>query len=133
MRAPERTERTERTEPTEPTEPTEDAGLTRADRLARLRDAARARDAEVVAERDVEGAERVHLVLESPRCYRVVIAADGGALTARLQDEHGHVIAARRAHDEVVLGPVCPRWSGSFELAIEGAPATLLLERESAD
>lgn len=72
---------------------------------------------ELVAARTepLEAEARLHLVFEHGRCYRVWIDADV-PFAARLDDEHGHVLARRAA--DPWLGEVCPRWSGSFELVL---------------
>lgn len=77
-------------------------------------------------ERPIAGGPHLHLVLEASRCYRLVTVADPGGTTT-LQDEHGHRL--REGAGRVVrLGPVCPRWTGSFTLSVgEARRATLLL------
>lgn len=76
---------------------------------------------ELVAEhRDrLDGEARLHLVFERGRCYRVWVGADR-AVEARLEDEHGHAVAAGAGSIEGVgwLEEVCPRWSGSFALVV---------------
>ncbi|MEC7525283.1 MAG: hypothetical protein VYE22_35700, partial [Myxococcota bacterium] len=82
----------------------------------------------LVAER-VGGIDGAHLVLEAGGCYRLTLVADG-RVHATLRDEHGQAVADGGGA-RVRLGPVCPRWTGSFELEVTGATrAALLLSRE---
>jgi hypothetical protein len=80
----------------------------------------------------LDGEARLHFVLERGRCYRVWVGADG-PIDARIEDEHGHAVA----RGEGWLGEVCPRWSGSFALAVtsrEDARAlAVLLAGRAAD
>ncbi len=98
-----------RTAPSIATEPLE----------ARLERARRSAGDALIAEQHLrpDGEERLHLVFEQGRCYRVWVGADGG-LSASLEDEHGHPVATGGPG---WLGEVCPRWSGSFALVL--APA----------
>lgn len=102
----------------------------RADRLAAERAAVAAHDAEVIAERAMRGDGTLHLVLEAGRCYGIYVAGDAGEVTVAVTDEHGHRLATERGDSEARLSGLCPRWSGSFELSVRGAPATVLLERD---
>ena len=65
------------------------------------------------------------LVLESRQCYRVRVAAPGGALFGTLDDEHGHRLASARGEDRVdlLVEGLCPRWTGSFALEVDGPGA----------
>lgn len=103
--------------PPEPLAPLEE-------RAARARDEAIQQGAAILDERRerLDGEARMHLVLAHGRCYRAWIGADG-AFTARLEDEHGHEIADGASESSLWLDPVCPRWSGSFALVVNGENA----------
>lgn len=66
----------------------------------------------------LDGEARLHIVLTSGLCYRAWVGADG-AFAARIEDEHGHGVAGGEAESALWLAPVCPRWSGSFDLVVE--------------
>ena len=101
-----------------------DTPLTFDERVQRAREAHG--DALVAAR--VGGVDGAHLVLEASRCYRLEILGDG-RVHASLHDEHGHLVADGGGA-RVRLGPLCPRWTGSFELEVTGATrAALLLSR----
>ncbi|HEY8431109.1 MAG TPA: hypothetical protein VIL20_22170 [Sandaracinaceae bacterium] len=72
----------------------------------------------------LDGEARLHLVLLHGQCYRLWLGADV-PLRARLLDEHGHVVGegAIDGGGGAWLAPVCPRWSGSFELVVDARGA----------
>ncbi|MGE0789626.1 MAG: hypothetical protein AB7S26_28395 [Sandaracinaceae bacterium] len=101
------------------------------DRVAELRAALGA----IVAERDPVGGDRVHLVLHAGRCYRLGVVASS-AIAVAVRDEHDHVVAEGTG-DRIDLAPICPRWTGSFELALtwrgeRGRASLLVAASESA-
>lgn len=86
--------------------------------------------AEVIEARDLAGPDELHVVLDAGRCWRITVVADPSAAVT-WRDEHSHQVAAGEgAH--VALGPVCPRWSGSFVLSVEAPRARLWLQASAS-
>ena len=73
-------------------------------------------DVPLVSAELAEGARQMHWVLDAERCYELVAVADE-RLSLSLRDEHDHELASRSGR-WVRLGPVCPRWTGSFSLDV---------------
>jgi hypothetical protein len=71
---------------------------------------------------ELDGEARVQLVLSRERCHQVAVFFSAPA-TARLIDDHGHELG-RGEGVEVGFEPLCPRWTGSFEVVMEARSPT---------